>query len=157
GNGTFELDTVLFIEPETFDVAKTRTIGEEIAKLNKKMMHENRNYLLIGPGRWGSSDPWLGIPVVFSSISAAQAIVETPMPHMVVEPSQGSHFFQNMTSFKIAYFTIKSTGTKQGVDYSWLNNQEIEFESKYFKLVRLKKSVKIMVDGHTQKGVILKQ
>lgn len=156
GNGEYTLDTIVYVKPGTFNASRTRLIAEEINKMNKKLMGDGRYYLLIGPGRWGSSDPWLGIPVNFASISFAQVIAETPMPETAVDPSQGSHFFQNMTSFKIAYFTIKSYGKDHKIDWDWLNEQPAEEESDHVKMVRLNNPAIIKVQGQTGFGVGLK-
>jgi hypothetical protein len=156
GNGEYTLDTIVYVKPDTFNASRTRLIAEEINKMNKKLMGDGRYYLLIGPGRWGSSDPWLGIPVNFASISFAQVIAETPMPETAVDPSQGSHFFQNMTSFKIAYFTIKSYGKDHKIDWEWLNELSSEEESDHVRMVRLKKPAIIKVQGQTGFGVGLK-
>ncbi len=159
GNGTFEMNTILYVKPETFDPAKTRMIAEEINRINKQLLADNKFYLLIGPGRWGSSDPWLGIPVDFSYIAGAQVIVETTLPQMNVDPSQGSHFFQNMTSFKIAYFTVRDygSGSGEGIDWNWLAEQPAMNESHFLRLVRLDNPLIIKVDGQSGKGVALKK
>ncbi len=156
GNGLYELDYILFVKYENFNAAKTRQIGEEINRINLKLLKEKKNYLLIGPGRWGSSDPWLGIPVQFSYISGAQVIVETQMPHMSVDPSQGSHFFHNMTSFKIAYITMERYDHEKDIDWRWINSQPTEYESEFLKLVRTENPIEIKVDGQTGQCVVLK-
>jgi CheY-like chemotaxis protein len=156
GNGSFTLDTILFVKPEAFVQSKTRQISEEIKKINMRILKEGRKYVLIGPGRWGTQDEWLGIPVVFSSISAAQVIVETPMPELVIDPSQGSHFFHNITSFKIIYMASR-LNDEFSVDWNWLNSLSVEEETQYIKLVRPEKPVQIIADGHKSIGVILKE
>jgi CheY-like chemotaxis protein len=156
GNGAEFIDYILFVKQETFDASITRKVGEELSKMNKKMMQENKSYVLIGPGRWGSSDPWLGIPIVFSSINAARVIVETPMPHMVVDPSQGSHFFHNMTSFKISYLTVRRIDEDNFVDWDWLNQQPVEHDGDYLKLVKPENKIEAVVDGHTGKSILIK-
>jgi hypothetical protein len=130
--------------------------GEELSVINKKMIQDNKSYVLIGPGRWGSSDPWLGVPVVFSSINAARVIVETPMPHMVVDPSQGSHFFHNMTSFKISYLTVRKDDKNNFVDWDWLDKQPIEHDGTYLRLVKPTNKIEAVVDGHSGKSIIIK-
>jgi hypothetical protein len=156
GNGTFYIDRILYVRYDNFDASKTRQIAEDINKINLKLIKEDKTYLLIGPGRWGSSDPWLGIPAQFSYISGAQVIVETQMPHMAVDPSQGSHFFHNMTSFKIAYITMKHYDHKKDIDWEWLNSQYIEHETEYIRLVKPDKPVEVKVDGQSGKSVVLK-
>ena len=156
GNGIYNIDRVLYVKPSAFDPAKTRLIAEEINPINQKLLREDKSYMLIGPGRWGSSDPWLGIPVNFSYISAANVIVEAPMPHMVVDPSQGSHFFQNMTSFKIAYLTLKNGQLENSLDWAWLELQETLHETEFLKLVKLSSPLQARVDGQSGRGVIIK-
>lgn len=156
GNGNYSMNTVLFVKPESFDKSKTTLIGTQINEINKKLLSENTSYMLIGPGRWGSSDPWLGIPVEFSAISSALVIVEMALPDMIVDPSQGSHFFQNMTSFKIAYLTLRNLD-KQEVDWDWLNSMETMHETEYIKLVRLKDMLDIRIDGKLSKAIVLKK
>ena len=155
GNGHFKLDHVLFVKPDTFAKNKTRQIANEISDINMKLLKDNKFYILMGPGRWGSTDPWLGIPVNFSDISAAQIIVETALPDMLVDPSQGSHFFQNITSFKIAYFTVKLAQSEK-IDYDWLNKQKVEYESEFVKLVKTEDCIHALVNGQSGDGVMLK-
>ncbi|MFW5663177.1 MAG: DUF5752 family protein, partial [Bacteroidota bacterium] len=156
GNGVYFLDYMLYVNKDKFNPSRTRQIAAEIDKINRLMLDKKQNYLLLGPGRWGSSDPWLGIPVDFSNISAAQAIVETAMPHMTVDPSQGSHFFHNITSFRIAYFTMNKVSDDKNIDWDWINNQPAETETGFLRLVRLKETLEIRVDGHTGRGIIIK-
>jgi CheY-like chemotaxis protein len=155
GNGIYHLKYVLFVKPDTFDKSKTRQIAKEIDNINKEMQRDKKSYMLIGPGRWGSSDPWLGIPVEFSCISASRVIVEMALPDMVVDPSQGSHFFQNMTSFKISYITLKRPD-KDLIDFDWLNMQKTEYETNYIKVVSVDKEILVKVNGKTGEGVALK-
>jgi hypothetical protein len=156
GNGVMRVQDVVFVKPETFDAMKTRRVAEQLSKINAALAREHTGYLLIGPGRWGSSDPSLGIPVKFPDISASRAIVETTLPNMITDPSQGSHFFQNLTSFRIVYFTQRHYNPNDAIDWDWLNAQEIIEETEFVKRVRLAQPVEIVIDGKTGKGVILK-
>lgn len=156
GNGIYNLKNIIYVKPETFDASKTKLIAEEINKANRILVDRNESYILIGPGRWGSSDPWLGIPVDFSNIAGASVIVETQVPTMTVDPSQGSHFFQNMTSFKIAYFTIKNYGENYGIDWEWMDAKECEYETEYIRIIRSTKDIVVKVDGQSGKGIALK-
>ena len=107
GSGFFDgMQYILSVPSCTFDSAKTREMAAEVAALNNRLKEEGASYLLVGPGRWGSSDPWLGIPVVWSDISEAKMIIETAIPGYRIEPSQGTHFFQNITSLGVGYLTI---------------------------------------------------
>jgi hypothetical protein len=119
------------------------------------MLKENRSYILIGPGRWGSSDPWLGIPVRWENISNVRVIVETSFEDIAVEPSQGSHFFQNLTSLMIPYFTVNTRSGKNLVNEEWLTRQKpLEKDGCIFRF-RLEKPLKTVVDGRKRTGVIL--
>ena len=102
------IQDIVFVKPESFDISKSEKIAEEIESINKLLKEENKKYLLIGFGRWGSTDQWLGIPVEWGQISNAKVIVEAMLPHFDVELSQGSHFFHNINSFQVLYFSIKS-------------------------------------------------
>jgi hypothetical protein len=119
-------------------------------------MLEQRPYLLIGVGRWGTLDPWLGIPVTWEQIAGARAIVETGFKEMSVAPSQGSHFFQNITSFMIGYFTVNPDNHQGFLDWEWLLRQKPFQQLSYTKLVRFDKPLVIKINGHQNKGVILK-
>ncbi|MDV7398854.1 phosphoenolpyruvate synthase, partial [Arthrospira platensis SPKY1] len=113
----------VYIKPESFDPAKTREIAEHVGKLNELFLKEGKNYILVGPGRWGSSDPWLGIPVKWPQISAARVIVESGLDHYRIDPSQGTHFFQNLTSFGVGYFTINPFIKDGYYDLAYLDRQ----------------------------------
>ncbi|MBI5648488.1 MAG: histidine kinase [Ignavibacteriae bacterium] len=156
GNGVSRLSDIVFVKPDVFDHAKTRDMAVEIDAMNRALTDEGRQYLLIGPGRWGSSDPWLGIPVKFTNISSARAIVENSLPNMIPDPSQGSHFFQNLTSFRIAYFTLRHYKESDVIDWDWLNGLETVAESTFVKHVRAPRDLEVRVNGQTGKGVIVK-
>jgi hypothetical protein len=119
-------------------------------------MSENRNYILIGPGRWGSSDPWLGIPVKWSNICNARIIVESGLSHYRVDPSQGTHFFQNLTSLGVAYFTINPFQNDGSYDVDFLNEQEAQTENELIRHIRFAAPVVAKIDGRKNIGVILK-
>jgi len=156
GNGRIEVCEIVYVRPEAFDASRTGLIAAEIDRLNAVLAGEGRPYVLIGPGRWGSSDPWLGIPVNWSAISGVKAIVEASLPGMNVEPSQGSHFFQNMTSLRIPYFTISHVRQSHVMDWDWLASLPGWSDTGHIRAVRLERPVKIEVDGRTGRGVILK-
>ncbi len=156
GNGTFHnVFDVVFVKPEMFDKKNTVKIAEEIESINKKLVEENKPYVLIGFGRWGSSDPWLGIPVEWGQISGAKVIVESTLFDINVELSQGSHFFHNINSFNVSYFSI-NYDEKFKIDWNWLNSREVINETIFVKHVRLEKSLSIKVDGRTGRGIICK-
>ncbi|NOY06983.1 MAG: histidine kinase, partial [Chlorobi bacterium] len=157
GNGIARVRDIVYVKPEAFNTLETREIAQDIMRANEELLKEKRSYILIGPGRWGSADPFLGIPVKFPAISGARAIVETSLPNVYIDPSQGSHFFQNITSFRISYFTIRHYDTRHIIDWDWLDKQPVTLETKYIKRVSLPVDVEIIVDGKSGKGVILKE
>ncbi|MDH7605907.1 MAG: PEP/pyruvate-binding domain-containing protein, partial [Melioribacter sp.] len=156
GNGIKEnIFDIVYVKPDSFDKKYTTQIAKEIEIINKKLVKNNLPYLLIGFGRWGSSDPWLGIPVIWSQISGASIIVESTLLNIDVELSQGSHFFHNLLSFNVFYFSINYKG-KYKIDWDWLKVQEIVEEKNFVSHVKLKKSILVKVDGKTGKGIIKK-
>jgi hypothetical protein len=144
------------VNVEKFERTFSREVASEVNQFNTKMLSEHKPYLLIGIGRWGTMDPWLGIPVTWSQISGAKVIVETGMKDMIVEPSQGSHFFQNLTSFSIGYFTINSINKHNFIDWDWLNNYPVFEEKKFVKHIKLPKPLTIKINAHKSIGLILK-
>ena len=157
GNGIARIRDIVYVKPEVFDPMRTRMMVRELGAINSVLLHERRPYLLIGPGRWGSSDPSLGIPVGFADISGAKAIVETTLPNMIIDPSQGSHFFQNLTSFRISYFTLRHYNEAHCIDWDWLAALECVEESAHTRHVRAADDMMILVNGQTGMGVVLKQ
>ncbi len=156
GNGLLEdVEDIVYVRPETFDASQSRTIATEVGELNARLAAEERPYLLIGPGRWGSADPWLGVPVSWDQISQARTIVETSLPDFQVTPSQGTHFFQNMTSLRIRYFTVNNRSEEDRVDWDWLASRPAEHETKYIRHLRLSHPLRILVDGRHNRGVVL--
>ena len=157
GHGISEdvCDVVYVKADETFTAANNPTIASEIERFNRKFLNEGKNYVLIGPGRWGSSDYWLGIPVKWPHISAARVIVEAGLKNYHVDPSQGTHFFQNLTSFGVGYFTI-NTYTGDGViQQAVLDAMPAVEETDYVRHVRFDRPLKVMMDGKKQTGVVL--
>ena len=157
GHGiTNDLYDLVYVKPESFNAAKTQLIVSEIDAINRDLISQNRHYVLVGPGRWGSADPWLGIPVKWPHISNARLIVESGLSNYRVDPSQGTHFFQNLTSFGVAYFTINPFQHDGSYDTPYLNAQPAVYESEFLRHVRFKKPIVIKVDGRKNKGVVLK-
>ncbi len=157
GNGIVDdVTDVIYVKPESFDASHNVEVAEMIHQINKKYVAENKNYILIGPGRWGSSDHWLGIPVKWANISAARLIIESGLKNYRVDPSQGTHFFQNLTSFKVGYFTINTFMEDGWLDLDYLNEQEAVFENKYIRQVSFNHPLKIFIDGKKQVGIVLK-
>ena len=147
---------MVYISNEAFDSARTQQIADEIGALNNRMRAEKRSYVLIGPGRWGSSDPWLGIPVKWTAISEAKVIVECGLENFRVEPSQGTHFFQNLTSFGVGYMTISPFLGDGAFDAAQLDGEQAVYESELVRHVRFTEPLYIYVDGRKNKGIIRK-
>ncbi|MDR3061827.1 MAG: phosphoenolpyruvate synthase [Dysgonamonadaceae bacterium] len=148
---------IIYVKTENFSASNNQAIAYEIEKINKQLVESGRNYVLVGPGRWGSSDPWLGIPVKWPHISNARVIVESGLENYRVEPSQGTHFFQNLTSFGVGYFTVNPFIPGEGYfDEKFLNAQPAVLETAYLRHVRFEKPVLIKIDGKKNLGVVLK-
>ena len=157
GNGLFNhLRDFVYVKPQSFDPAKNSETGRRVEELNARMRAENVNYVLVGPGSWGSADPWLGIPIKWPQISEARVIVESGLENYRIDPSQGTHFFQNLTSFGVGYFTINPYINDGRYDIEFLAAQPAVYEDEYIRHVRFKNPMRIMIDGRTNTGVILK-
>ena len=156
GNGEINsISHIVYIDPTNFKRENTKAIAQEIGEINNKL-GDKKNYLLIGPGRWGTSDPWLGIPVNWDQINYAKAIIEIGIDELDPEPSFGSHFFQNITNLRIGYFTFKKKYSKKSIDWKWLEKQNNIFKLKYVKVVSLSKPLLIKIDGINGNGIIFK-
>ena len=159
GHGTSEeITDVLYVKyDDTFSAADNVKIAEEIGRINQKFIDEGRNYVLIGPGRWGSSDSWLGVPVKWPDISAARIIVEVALKNYRVDPSQGTHFFQNMTSFGVGYFTVDTNLPGEGgiMRKEMLDVMPAVEETAWVRHVRFDRPLRIMMDGMKQEGVVM--
>jgi CheY-like chemotaxis protein len=157
GNGIFKgIKDLVYVKPASFNAVHSEKIAIEIEKLNIGFVRSGTGYVLIGPGRWGSSDPWLGIPVKWPQISAARLIVESGLENYRIDPSQGTHFFQNVTSFRVGYFTINPYSREGYYDVEYLDKLEVVYEDDYLRHVRFEKPLDIMIDGKRHKGVIMK-
>jgi CheY-like chemotaxis protein len=157
GNGIIEhIRDLVYVKPESFNPANTSRIAEVIDRLNTQFTREQKNYVLIGPGRWGSADPWLGIPVKWAQISAARLIVEAGLENFRIDPSQGTHFFQNLTSFHVGYFTINPFNGDGHYDVGYLNNQIAKYEDEFVRHISFQDPLTIKIDGSKKTGIILK-
>jgi CheY-like chemotaxis protein len=157
GNG--EVDNVrdiIYVKPESFNPADTKEIALVIDKLNSAMVASKTNYVLVGPGRWGSADPWLGIPVKWAQISAARLIVEAGLENFRIDPSQGTHFFQNLTSFNVGYFTINPYIKEGHFDLDYLAKFKAQYEDDYVRHVKFDDPIIIKIDGSKKTGIVLK-
>ena len=155
GNGARDdIRDVVYVKPETFDVAHSRKIAAELETMNGGLLESKRPYVLIGFGRWGTSDPEGGIPVKFGQISGARVIVEATLPDLDFNLSQGSHFFHNLTSFKIFYLSIHHSGD-YGIDWERLAGEPAVDETEFVRHVEFASPLKVRVDGKNGRGLIL--
>lgn len=157
GNGAINnIYDIVVVDIDNFDRGKSKEVAAEVGSMNAKLLIEKKPYILFGVGRWGSLDPWLGIPVTWDQISGAAVIVESGFKDFSVTPSQGSHFFQNLTSFRVGYFTVNSHDESDKIDWEWLRNQPSVDALKYTKHIRLDKPISVRINGQQNKGIILK-
>jgi len=155
GNGRDDtVMDIIYVKPAAFDAKHTPAIAKEIESLNAELQSAGRRYLLIGFGRWGSSDPWLGIPVTWPQLSGARVIVEATLPEINVDASQGSHFFHNMISFQVLYFMVHHD-EQYAIGWDWLDRRPASIETRFLRHVRLESPLEIRVDGRRKRGVIL--
>ncbi len=157
GHGSIDsIYTVVYVKPDAFNSLDSRTIATEIAAINTRMAEREDFYILIGPGRWGTSDPALGIPVRWPDIANARLIVESSLENYHIEPSQGTHFFQNLTSFGVGYLTINPFSNDGLYDTAFLDDQPAVEETEHVRVVRFDSPLRIGIDGSRSVGVVLK-
>ncbi len=155
GNGQIDdIKDIIFVDPDKFDKSKTEEMAQEIEELNNFMISQNRKYVLVGPGRWGTRDKWIGIPVNWYQISNASVIVETSLEGFPLDASSGSHFFHNVTSMNVGYFTVQPELKKCYVKYEMLKKQHSIKEAKFFKIASFEKPLTIKMDGKKRKYLI---
>ena len=147
---------IVYVKPEAFDSLKNPETAKEIEEINKEFSEKGAGYILIGPGRWGSSDSALGVPVKWSQISAARLIVESALPGYRIEPSQGTHFFQNLTSFGVGYFTIDPTKGEGYADLDYLNSLPAVKETHTLRIVEFPEPLTIAINGRKSRGIVMK-
>lgn len=157
GHGVLnDLYDVVYVKTDGYSASHNREIADEIGKLNRQFLDRRQHYILVGPGRWGSSDSWLGIPVKWPHISAARVIVEAGLTGYRVDPSQGTHFFHNLTSFGVGYFTINAFMHDGVYDQEYLNACPAVYESCHLRHVRFGRPLVVKMDGRKKKGVVMK-
>lgn len=158
GHGIYnDVHDIVYVKTDRFNAANNSKIVAEIEELNRDFLNKDKNYVLVGPGRWGSSDPWLGIPVNWSQISNARVLVEVALDSYRIEPSQGTHFFQNLTSFGVGYFYVNPFIEGNGFfNESYLNNHDAVWESEYLRHIRFDNSAVIKINGRNKIGLVLK-
>ncbi|MDE6085437.1 MAG: phosphoenolpyruvate synthase, partial [Muribaculaceae bacterium] len=157
GHGNIEnVNTIVYVKPENFSSMNNPRIAREVESLNRRLVAEDVNYILIGPGRWGSSDTSLGIPVKWPAISGARLIVESSLSNYRIEPSQGTHFFQNLTSFGVGYFTINPYSHDGVYDIDFLNAMPAVEETEFIRVVKSDTAFEIGINGRKGVGVVRK-
>ena len=157
GNGRItDIQDIVYVPPGRFDRSRTIDIAEQIGRMNNILREADRPYLLAGPGRWGSADRWLGIPMRWEQISGARVIIESDLEDFKVTPSQGTHFFQNLTAFQVGYLTVNQAGRGGRLDWEWLDSLPAVNESGYVRHVQLATPLIVLIDGSTRRAVVLK-
>ncbi len=159
GNGDIKgIRDIVYVRPESFEAKNTPAIAAQLERINRPLLEEGRRYMLIGFGRWGSSDPWLGIQVNWGQIAGAKVIVESTLASMNVELSQGAHFFQNIISFSVCYLCVRheagTAGRSRGVNWKWLDGRPAVSESEHVRHIRLDDELRIKVDGRSGRGAV---
>ncbi|HRZ77911.1 MAG TPA: PEP/pyruvate-binding domain-containing protein, partial [Bacteroidales bacterium] len=155
GNGLVEgVSDVIYVQGKSFDKSRTKDMALEIERLNTHMGAAGRKYLLIGPGRWGTRDPWIGIPVNWPQISNARVIVETSLKDFPLDASSGSHFFHNVVSMNVGYFSVQPELSASRIDYGLLEAQELVQETEFFRHVRFPHPLQIRMDGKKRIAVV---
>lgn len=157
GHGAIhDLRDIVVVDAATFDRSRSLDAARELARINARLVSEERGYLLIGPGRWGSLDPLLGIPVKWDQIGGVRAIVETGFRDLSIDPSQGSHFFQNLTAFQVGYFSVNERLRNSFVDWAWLAAHAAAGGNALVRHIRLERGVTVRINGRARRGVVLK-
>ncbi len=157
GSGRIDdIHDVVVVDSLRFDRARSVEAAAEVARLNARLTAEGRNYLLVGVGRWGSTDPWLGIPVAWDEIAGARAIVEAGFHDYSVTPSQGTHFFQNLVSFQVGYFTVAADRAGDRIDWEWLRSQPADEVGRFVRHLRFDQPLKVKMNGVKREGMILR-
>jgi hypothetical protein len=154
GNGKLLLQDIVYVDPECFDKVKTRQMASEITVINRYFEENQKEYLLIGPGRWGSQDPYTGIPVLWSNISKARVIVEMGLPNFPLDASLGSHFFHNVTSMNVGYFSVPQNAPQAVLKLDALKNRKIIHQTEFIKHIELEEPLTVLMNGKERKALI---
>jgi hypothetical protein len=158
GNGKIQdIFDVVYVKPESFDKSRTCEIALIIESLNQKLVNEGKPYILIGPGRWGSADKWLGIPVKWPQISGARLIVEAGQENYRIDPSQGTHFFQNLTSFRVGYITVNPHVNEGYLDFDYLKSANKVYEDDLVRHVSFDEPLEVIINGQNRKAAVIKK
>lgn len=157
GNGAYKnIYDIVYLDPQNFDPSKTRIIAEEVGRINRSFIEADKQYVLIGFGRWGTSDPSLGVPVEWHQISKARIVIETNLEDFIIDPSLGSHFFHNLTSLGMAYLHIPRQKDEEFIRWDWLAQQKTVYTSEYVKHIQLDKPLDVRINGVNSRGAIMK-
>ncbi|OGU04951.1 MAG: histidine kinase [Gemmatimonadetes bacterium RBG_16_66_8] len=157
GSGVLtELYDVVVVDAHRFDRAQSQVVAQQVARCNATLLAERRPYVLVGVGRWGSTDPWAGIPVAWNEVCGARVIVEAGFRDFRITPSQGSHFFQNLTAFQVGYFTVNAEAGEGFVDWDWVGEQRAQLELPYVRHLRFERPLVVKMGGKEGWGVIYK-
>jgi hypothetical protein len=155
GNGIYStIQDIVYVKP-SFTMSNSTQVVSQIRSLNSKLMEEKKPYILVGPGRWGSADPWLGIPVIWSDIAGVKVIIETPFKERAIDPSQGSHFFHDLISSQVGYLITKED--KGNIDERWLDSLPVVDDMTDVRRVRTPFELEVKIDGKQGKAVIQKK
>ena len=156
GNGVIAgIRDVVYVHPKTFDLNRTGSIARQVAQMNHRLERAGRPYLLMGPGRWGTADRFLGIPVQWREVAGAKVIVELELPELAIDPSQGTHFFHNLTSLRIGYFSLNLGNRGHLLDLAFLDRQPAEHESEHVRHLALDRALEVYIDGRVRQGLVL--
>jgi hypothetical protein len=148
---------IVYVRPDTFDRSRTMEIAEQVGRFNQTFKENKKPYLLIGPGRWGTADRWLGIPASWDQISSARVIIEAAYGDFSVTPSFGTHFFQNLIAFQIGYLTVTKIDDNNFIDWHWLNSQQVTGQTEYIRHISPEKPLQVLIDGRNGRAAILRQ
>ena len=157
GHGVIkDIYDIVYVDYKLYERVKSQDVAIELNQFNNMLINQNRPYLLIGVGRWGSLDPWLGIPVKWEQISGAKTIIETGFKDFDVTPSQGSHFFHNLTSFMVGYFSVYPKHKQSWINWDWILQQTPSEKKLFTRHIKFDKPLTIKVNGQKNKGIITK-
>jgi hypothetical protein len=157
GNGRIQnLRDIVVVDAQTFERAHSQEAAQSVAYFNAKLVESESSYLLVGAGRWGSNDPWLGIPLKWDQVSGARVIVETGLRDLAVTPSQGSHFFQNLVAFQVGYFTVNGGSDNSFLDWAWLASQPAAEERGSVRHLHFEEPLLVVMNGERGQGMIVK-
>jgi hypothetical protein len=157
GSGLFtDLHDLIYLDPDRFDPARTTEMATEIGDLNRRIAAAGRSCILLGFGRFGTSDPWLGVPVEWHQMSAARVVIEADLPRFRIDPSQGSHFFHNLISLQMGYLHVGIGEGRGRIDWEWLKSRPAELELRYARHLRFASPLTVRIDAHVRRGVVQK-